>query len=258
MAKLPLAKKSLGQHWLEDDTSLDAMVQSAQVVSSDTILEIGPGTGTLTDKLIATGANILALEFDQQRLQELKRKYNKVGNVQLIAGDIRRFDFANLPKNYKIVANIPYYLTANLLRILTDISNQPEIAVLLVQKEVAQKVVAKPGDLSQVAIFTQVVYQPTLDLIVPAQLFIPPPKVDSQILILTKRQVPLFSINDVFTRVVKAGFSEKRKKLRTSLSGGLGISKFDAEVLLQKANINLDARAQELELIQWHKLSLFL
>lgn len=256
-SKLPLARKSLGQHWLTDPGSLAAMVEAAKVVSADTVLEIGPGTGTLTDELVATGAKVKALEFDQARLRDLKHKYRHKlgGQVGLEFGDIRTYDLNLMPAEYKIVANIPYYLTANLLRKLVDISNKPTCAVLLVQKEVAERVAATAGSLSQLAVFVQVYYSVELGQIVPAELFVPPPKVDSQILVLIRRQEPLFSVGEQFFRVVKAGFSARRKKLRSSLSAGLGISLTAAERLLVDSGIDPGKRAQELDLGDWHRLA---
>lgn len=252
---LPFAKKSLGQHWLEDEISLSAMVEAAHIAETDTVLEIGPGTGTLTEKLAATGARVIALEFDQQRYKELDRKYKKQDNIEVLQGDIRTYDLTHLPKSYKIVANIPYYLTANLLRKLVDAENQPLIAVLLVQKEVAQRIVAEKGDLSQVAVFTQVYYKPSLGQIVPADLFTPPPKVDSQILILNRREQSDFKLDGYFINTVKAGFSQKRKKLRSSLTHGLGIKREQAEQLLAGAHLSPDSRAQELSIDDWRRLT---
>lgn len=253
---LPYAKKALGQHWLHDKSSLKSMVQSAHVSANDIVLEIGPGTGLLTDQLAQTGAKIIALEYDKQRYNQLIQKYKNTHNIQVIYGDIRKFDFNSLPKSYKIVANIPYYLTTNLLRLLVDTKNKPQLAVLLVQKEVAQRVVASAGNLSQVAIFTQIYYLTKLGKIVPAQLFVPPPKVDSQIIILQKWPEPLIKTNEYFTKVIKAGFSQKRKKLITSLADGLGISKQQIKQSMLQANVNLDVRAQELSLDQWQKLTI--
>lgn len=255
MSSLPFAKKNLGQHWLEDEISLQAMIRAGQISSNDTVLEIGPGTGTLTEQLILTGAKIIALEFDRQRFLELQLKFHLSSRVDIINGDIRTFDLNSLPKNYKIVANIPYYLTANLLRKLVNSNNKPCLVVLLVQKEVAMRINKSPGDLSQLAVFTQVYYQPSLSQVVPKNLFIPVPKVDSQILVLTRRKQPLVLFDEYFIKVVKAGFAEKRKKLYTSLSKGLSINKNLIKNYLAVAKINVNVRAQELSLQQWQDLS---
>ena len=168
-----------------------------------------------------------------------------------------RFNFSELPTNYKIVANIPYYLTSGLLRLLSEASNPPQIAVLLVQKEVAQRVCAEPGQTSLLSISTQMYFEVALGKIVPAALFTPPPKVDSQILILRRRETPYFGSIDskLLFRVVKAGFSERRKKLRSSISGGLGIPKDHIDTFMQNAGISGNLRAQNLSLDNWLTLA---
>ncbi len=256
MSKFPEAKKALGQHWLEDEESLADMVRAGEVCASDTVLEIGPGTGTLTEKLTETNANIIALEFDRARYKDLIRIYKDSANVVIKEGDIRAFNLNDLSPDYKIIANIPYYLTANLLRILSESDNMPKIAVLLVQKEVAQRVGANPGELSILAVFTQIHYDVSLGRIVPAQLFSPPPKVDSQILILHRKSESRSSqIPPQLTRVIKAGFSQKRKKLVNNLATGLGLGKEDISKILQDCNLRADIRAQQLTLGQWEKIS---
>ena len=249
------AKKSLGQHWLEDKASLEAMCDAAEVITGDNILEVGPGRGSLTTSLLEHGAKVIAVELDERLAQDLTERF-KDRSLILNMLSILDFDFSTLPADYKIVANIPYYLTSHLLRQLSETPNQPSVAVLLVQKEVAERVVAAPGDMSILSVAVQFYYEVSVGQVVPAKLFTPPPKVDSQILILKKRERPLFADVDTekFFRLVKAGFSERRKKLRSSLSGGLGISKQEAENLLQKANIDPNLRPQELSLADWHRL----
>ncbi len=250
-----VAKKSLGQHWLTDSNTLEAMCDAAAVVTGDNILEIGPGRGSLTASLLSRGAKVVAVELDERLATDLKRKF-KDQPFTLNMLSIIDYDLSSMPADYKIVANIPYYLTNHLLRLLVDTSAQPLQAALLVQKEVAERVVAKPGEMSIVAVAVQLFYKPSLGRIVPAQLFEPPPKVDSQILMLKRRKQPLFddTETDKFMRIVKAGFSAKRKKLRSSLAGGLRITKPEAEKLLQKAKIDPNQRAQELTLNNWHDL----
>lgn len=245
------AKKSLGQHWLNDKASLKAMVEAANVRASDTILEIGSGYGALTRELLATGAKVVAIEKDESLAAILK-----YDNLEVIVGDVLEFDFGTLPADYKIAANIPYYITAHLLRLLGETTNKPAKAALLVQKEVAERVCAAAGEMSILAVSVQLFYEPSLGKLVPAHLFTPPPKVDSQILTLSRRAEPLFTNLDVakYMRIVRAGFGEKRKKLRSSLAGGLGVSKAEADSLLEKAGINGDLRAQNLGLEDWHKL----
>jgi 16S rRNA (adenine1518-N6/adenine1519-N6)-dimethyltransferase len=244
-------KKSLGQHWLHDEASLQAMVEAARVGSGDTVLEIGPGLGTLTEKLLATGARVHAVEFDEPLIAGLKKKFAAYKDAFTIEhGDILQFDFQTLPTGYKVAANIPYYLTSNLLRRMVESPNPFSTAALLVQKEVAERVCAKPGDMSLLSVSVQLYAEAALGM------FTPPPKVDSLILILQYRPEPLFKLEkpEQFFRLVKAGFSERRKKLRSSLSGGLHISKTDAEALLHAAGIDPNLRAQALSLQDWYAL----
>lgn len=235
-------------------SSLEAIADAAMLTQQDTVLEIGPGTGTLTNVLIKKVGHVVALEFDKQRAQSLTRQYAGNSKITVKEGDIRSFDLSPLSRGYKIVANIPYYLTANLLRKLVDADNKPQIASLLVQKEVAERVCAQPGSLSQVAVFVQIFYDVSLGEMVPAYLFTPPPKVDSQVLVLQRRVTPLIEVDDAFIKLVKAGFGEKRKKLRSSLSGGLQMQKSDIETALSDAGLSPDSRAQELSIVQWQAL----
>lgn len=252
----PLAKKSLGQHWLEDHDALVAMVRAGHVDVGDEVLEIGPGYGTLTEYLLAAGASVTALEFDDSLVPGLLKKFANIPELSVEQGDIRSFDFTTMPPDYKIIANIPYYLTSNLIQLISETPNQPEYAVLLMQKEVAERVVARPGDMSILSVTAQFYWEASLDMLVGAELFTPPPKVDSQILVLKRRVEPLFQDVDPkqFFRLVKAGFSQKRKTLLNSLSGGLAISKDEVQQLLAAANIDPTRRAQTVSLEEWATL----
>lgn len=251
-------KKQLGQHWLEDKDTLDKIVAYAEISNQDQILEIGPGLGSLTQVLLNKQARVTAIEFDNELASSLVKKLNDPdGRLTVVSQDILKFDLTTLPANYKVVANIPYYLTSNLLRLLGETNNPPILAVLLVQKEVAQRVCAKPGEMSLLSVATQMYFEVGLGQIVASNLFTPPPKVDSQILVLRRRKQPLFAGQnpDIFFRVVKAGFSERRKKLRSSLSGGLQISKQQADALLQDVPLDGDLRAQNLSIEDWLNLT---
>lgn len=251
MSDLPFAKKSLGQHWLTDYTSLSAMCEAVDVQDDDAILEIGPGVGTLTELLVERADTVVAVEFDE----ELARKLPKLvpdSNLKVVRQDILKFDLTSMPKQYKLVANIPYYLTSNLIRTLSESSNPPSHAALLVQKEVAVRVNAPPGRMSLLSVTAQFYWETSLGMKVPAALFTPPPKVDSQILILKHRETPPFDVDPKsFFRLVKAGYSNRRKTLSNSLSGGLQLTKPATNELLEKAGINPGARPQELSLEQW-------
>ncbi len=251
----PIPKKSLGQHWLEDDAALDAMLEAVDIQSHDTVLEIGPGLGTLTRKLVNTAKQVVAVEFDSVLALSLPQRIS-VNNLQVVEQDILQFDYTSLPVGYKLVANIPYYLTSNLIRTLSETSHPPSQAAILVQKEVAQRVAAPAGAMSLLSITAQFYWQVSLGRIVKADLFTPPPKVDSQILILERRAERLFPDADPkqFFRLAKAGFGERRKTMRNSLSGGLGLEKSQTEALLKAANLDPGLRAQSLNLEQWNNL----
>lgn len=264
----PTPKKSLGQHWLTDEASLNAMLAAAEVGPNDTVLEIGPGLGSLTSVLTNTVQEVVAVEFDAALAAGLPKRV-PAANLRTVQQDILRFDLTSLPPDYKVVANIPYYLTSNLVRVLSESSNPPLLAALLVQKEVAERLAAGPGNLSILGVTAQFYWQVSLGPLVQAKLFTPPPKVDSQIVVLKRREQSPFagSTNGagapaepfdtrLFFRLVKAGFGAKRKTLLNSLSAGLRISKEETGQLLQTAGINPQLRAQNLSLEDWHKLYL--
>jgi len=248
-------KKSLGQHWLHDEASLAAMCEAAGVQSGDTVLEIGPGLGTLTELLVRRAKQVIAVEFDGKLAKELPKRV-KADNLQVISQDILGFDFTSLPHDYKLVANIPYYLTSNLIRVISETPNPPQSATILVQKEVAQRVAAEPGAMSLLSVTAQFYWQVSLRREVRAELFTPPPKVDSQILIMARRPVPLFPNVDAkdFFRLIKAGFAQRRKTLLNSLSSGLHLDRDKVQAICQKAGIEPARRAQTLSLDEWHSL----
>lgn len=255
MSELPFAKKSLGQHWLTDFATLSAICDAAELTDDDTVLEIGPGVGTLTELLCERAGRVVAVEFDDRLAAELPRRVPE-SNLEVVHRDILSFDLTSLPAGYKIVANIPYYLTSNLIRVLSETTNPPACAVLLVQKEVANRVSAAPGDMSLLSVTAQFYWQATPGIVVPASLFTPPPKIDSRLLILKRRDTPLFPDVDAkqFFRLVKAGFNNRRKTLLNSLSGGLQLEKPAVSQLLAAANIPPTTRPQELSLDQWYSL----
>lgn len=248
-------KKELGQHWLHDPESLVAMADGIDIQKTDTILEIGPGLGTLTAELAQRAKKVIAVELDADLARQLPGRVPAT-NLTVVQQDVLRYDLSMLPKGYKIAANIPYYLTSNLLRVLCESSNPFSKAALLVQKEVAERAAAEPGDMSLLSVSVQFYCEVRLGRTVPAELFTPPPKVDSQILLLTYRQTPLFADVDTkqFFRVVKAGFAQRRKTLLNSLSAGLHLGRKETEAVLEAADIFPAARAQNLSLAQWHQL----
>lgn len=251
-----MPNKSLGQHWLKDRLILEAIADSAEITSDDTVLEIGPGLGTLTSVLLSRAKEVIAVEFDSELARKLPGQFPGK-NLTVHNQDILSFDLSQLPAGYKVVANVPYYITSKIVQLLMTSTNKPSIAVLLVQKEVAERLAATPGDMSILAISAQLFAKVSLGELVPAEYFTPPPKVDSQVVVMCSRATPLVSPEQekAFFRMVKAGFSAKRKMLRSSLAGGLGIEKSDAEALLAGAGISPDARAEDLSIEKWIDLS---
>ncbi len=247
--------KSLGQHWLHDRAVLSHIAECAEVGPDDTVLEIGPGLGTLTSELLRRAKNVIAVEFDKDLAAKLPGQFPGK-NLEVINEDILTYDLSQLQDGYKVVANVPYYITSKIVQKLMTADNKPATAVLLVQKEVAQRIAAEPGDMSILAISAQVYAKASLGDVVPAELFTPPPKVDSQVVVLKTRETPLVAPGEEreFFRIVKAGFSAKRKKLRSSLAGGLGIAKQDAEKTLENAGISPDSRAEDLAIDDWQRL----
>ena len=248
-------KKSLGQHWLKDPDILADIAEAAELTSDDVVLEIGPGLGTLTSRLLARANSVTAVEFDADLARKLPGQFPGK-KLTVVNQDILQFDLSQLPKNYKVVANVPYYITSKIVEKLMTAENKPSIAVLLVQKEVAERIAAEAGNMSILSVSVQIFAEVELDIEVPRQFFTPPPKVDSQVVVLRTRDNPLITSEDQrdFFRIVKAGFSAKRKKLRSSLSGGLGIDKSVAEELLKNAGISPDARAEDLSIEDWRRL----
>jgi len=248
--------KQLGQHWLKDRKVISKIVSYANLTKDDTVLEIGPGLGTMTSELLRQADKVIAVEFDKNLASNLPSQFPGK-NLEVVNQDILSFNFNNLPKGYKVVANIPYYITNKIVNALLNAENKPSKIVLLVQKEVAERLASKPGDMSVLAISAQVYSDVRLGEIVPASMFTPPPKVDSRVVVLDMKQSDFFNdINEKdFFRVVKAGFLAKRKKLRSSLSGGLNLSKSEIEQLFESVGIDANKRAESLTLDDWRSLT---
>lgn len=248
-------KKSLGQHWLKDRFVLGDIADAADISSEDTVLEIGPGLGTLTSELLRRAKKVVAVELDESLAAKLPGQFPGTA-LEVVNQDILNFDLGQLPKDYIVVANVPYYITSKIIKHLMTAANRPKTTVLLIQKEVAERLAAEPGDMSILAISAQVYATVELDQVVPAEYFTPPPKVDSQVVVLHTLPTPLITEDEekAFFRLVKAGFVAKRKKLRSSLSAGLAVSKSTAEEWLRQADINPDARAEMLSVEDWQRL----
>lgn len=248
--------KSLGQHWLKDRAILEAIADDAEIAETDIVLEIGPGLGTLTSVLLARAEKVVAVEFDSELARKLPGQFPGK-NLTVANQDILSFDLDKLPSGYKVVANVPYYITSKIVQKLMTADNKPGLAVLLVQKEVAERIAATPGDMSMLSLSAQVFAEASLGVEVSREYFTPPPKVDSQVVVLRTRPEPIIPVGDqpAFFRMTKAGFVAKRKKLRSSIAAGLAISKPAAEELLLHAGIDPDKRAEDLSIEDWRRLA---
>jgi 16S rRNA (adenine1518-N6/adenine1519-N6)-dimethyltransferase len=251
--------KSLGQNFLLDETALHQVIDAANVTSQDVVLEIGSGLGSLTRCLAVIAHTVVAVEVDSSLIPVLKQVIAQFSNVHVIEGDILSLDPAQLvsQSQYLVVANIPYYITSALIRHLLEASLQPRRLVLTIQQEVAKRICATPGDMSLLALSVQVYGHPEIIAHIPAGAFYPPPKVDSAIIRIDLFPSPLIpsAMLDAFFRLIKAGFSQKRKTLRNSLAGGLRLSPPVVEALLYNAHIDPMRRAETLSLPEWHQLT---
>lgn len=251
--------KGLGQNFLEDPTALEKIVTAADVQPTDTVLEIGPGLGSLTRYLAASAKAVVAVELDQHLLPPLKSVLAPYTNVRLIHGDILEVSPNDLihEQDYIVVANIPYYITSALIRHLLESKAKPRRIVLTIQKEVAKRICEKPGDLSLLALSVQVYGRPYIAADIPADAFFPPPSVDSSVLCIDIYPAPLIPVEllETFFKLSKAGFSQKRKTLRNALSAGLQMPPSAAAELLTSADIDPQRRAETLSMEEWQRLS---
>jgi 16S rRNA (adenine1518-N6/adenine1519-N6)-dimethyltransferase len=253
------AHKGLGQNFLQDPLALEAIVSAAEIQPADTVLEIGPGLGSLTRYLAAAAREVVAVELDEDLLPPLKDVLSRDPNIRLIHGDILKLSPGELiaEDNYLVVANIPYYITSAVIRHLLESDRKPRRIVMTIQKEVAERICAKPGDLSLLALSVQVYGKPRIAAHIPAEAFFPAPKVDSAVLVIEIYRSPLIREEylDTFFKLIKAGFGQKRKTLRNSLSSGLHIAPSEAAELLGRANIDPQRRAESLSLAEWSDLT---
>lgn len=253
------AHKGLGQNFLQDPLALESIVAAAEIRPTDTVLEIGPGLGSLTRYLAVAAKEVIAVELDEKLISPLKTVLSPYQNVQIIHGDILKLSPKDViaENDYLVVANIPYYITSAVIRHLLESGSKPRRIVLTIQKEVARRICAKPGDMSLLALSVQVYGTPLIAAHIPAEAFFPAPKVDSAVLVIDIYPTPLLKeeLLDTFFKLVKAGFGQKRKTLRNSLSSGLHISPINAAELLTRANIDPQRRAETLSIAEWERLS---
>ena len=248
----------MGQNFLVEQKALKKIVNSAELSKEDTVLEIGAGLGSLTRLLALAAGEVKAVEIDQRLLPVLNEVVKPYQNVQVIAGDILALDPGLIigKSGYVVVANIPYYITSAIIRHLLENPVKPSRMVLTMQREVAERICAEPGDLSLLALSVQVYGTPHISAIIPAQAFYPAPKVDSASLRVDLHPQPIFNDRqrEQFFTLIRAGFSQKRKKLRNTISAGLHLPAETAADLLRAAGIDPGRRAQTLSLVEWKTL----
>ena len=270
------AKKSLGQNFLKDEAVLDRIIKAANLSKEDVVVEIGPGHGALTEKLAQVCGKVIAIEIDERLVEVLHTKLVDNQNIEIIAGDILKINLPELiiehgldKTGYKVVANLPYYITSPIVRLLLETKYPPMEMVVMVQKEVAERIVAKKGAMSILAVSVQYYAKPEFLFTVFKESFEPKPKVDSAILKISsisssplgedvrrtdEGSVAIKEETKKFFRIVRAGFSAKRKTLINNLANGLQLEKKLVEEKLVSLGFPPNTRAQELGVEDWRKL----
>jgi 16S rRNA (adenine1518-N6/adenine1519-N6)-dimethyltransferase len=254
-----IPKKSLGQNFLHDPNALDKIVELADITPDTTVLEIGPGTGNLTRRLAQEADQVIAVEVDDRLVPLLQHEFAMSENVQIIHADILEANITDLVGEfpYVVVANLPFYITSAILRHLLESAHKPQRMVVTVQREVAERLVAEPGDLSLLAVSVQFYGSPHIAMRLNPAAFWPRPDVESTVVRIDVYPSPPVEVpgEKSFFRVVRAGFGQKRKQLRNSLSAGLHLEKGQVDDLLGQAGIAPQRRAETVSLEEWAALT---
>jgi 16S rRNA (adenine1518-N6/adenine1519-N6)-dimethyltransferase len=253
-------RKGLGQNFLTDPSALNRIVSAADLSPDDVVVEVGAGLGTLTRLLAERAGQVIALEVDDRLLEVLVEQSADLPNVEIVRCDVLQFSGPGPAHHgYKVVGNLPYYITSAVLRHFLDRESRPRIMVVTVQREVAERITAGPGRMSLLAVSVQFYGLPRIVARIPAGAFYPSPKVDSAVVRIDVGDQPAVPLNQgvddaAFFRVVRAGFSQKRKTLRNSLSAGLGFAPALIERVLGEAGVDPRRRAETLSLDEWAKV----
>ena len=253
--------KGLGQNFIADQAVVEKIVAAAELDSDDIVLEIGAGLGTMTTLLARDAGRVAAVELDQRLIPVLQSELAGLDNVTLTQGDILALDPAalvgGLDLPYKVVANLPYYITSAVLRHLLECASKPRRMVLTVQREVAERIVAKPGRMSLLAVSVQFYGRPKLLFRIKPGSFYPAPRVQSAVVRVDVPTTPPVLVEDegVFFRIVKAGFSQRRKQLRNALSAGLRQQPAEVAARLKQVDVDPRRRAETLNLDEWARIS---
>lgn len=249
------ANKTYGQHFLMDETILEDMIDEAGVSAGDVVLEVGPGIGNLTERLLQHKAEVLSIEKDPQFLPVLTALAQEHENLSYEVTDILHVNFSERLKGlpYKVIANIPYYITGKIVQLFMHAPHKPKSLTLLMQKEVAYNIAAKPGEMNLVAISVQLYADARVVCVVPAHKFHPAPKVDSAVIHITLRDKPKYKVKDEtkLFRILRACFSGKRKQLHNTLTNNLLLDKVVVADVLAKLKIDPAIRPQQLAIEQW-------
>jgi 16S rRNA (adenine1518-N6/adenine1519-N6)-dimethyltransferase len=258
------ARKGLGQHFLIDGEVLKLITSAAELSPGDVVVEVGPGLGILTKELARQAGWVIAIELDNKLAAMLKQTLASFNNITIINDDVLKIEpgallnqqkarFPQAINSYKVVANLPYYITSPVLRHFLEASAKPKIMLVMVQKEVANAIAAKPGEMSLLSVSVQFYGEPRIISYVPAQCFYPAPEVDSAILRIDLYPQPAVAVTDVgsFFEFLRAGFTAPRKQITNSLAQGLGLPKAEVLPLLERANIVPQRRAETLTLGEW-------
>jgi 16S rRNA (adenine1518-N6/adenine1519-N6)-dimethyltransferase len=261
-----IPKKSLGQHFLASPSALSKIVSAGDIQADDIVVEVGPGKGVLTEALLKVAGKVIAIEKDRGLVAHLKERFSTEiasGKLDLIEGDILEFKpellaFYSKELSYKVIANIPYYITNAIIRLFLETKIQPEVLVLLIQKEVAERIVARDKKESILSIAVKAYGTPKIMAKVPAGAFFPPPKVDSAIILVHTISKKLFkkTTEALFFKVVRGGFAHKRKKALGNLKGIF--PKKDLVSIFKEANLDTNVRSEDLTLTDWVTLSTLL
>ncbi len=256
------AKKSLGQNFLRDADIIDGILEIADLGSEDRVLEIGPGTGALTSHLLARVASVIAVEIDHDMVVRLGETFRESKGLSLLEANILDMDLGTYLRDagfedgkYKIIANIPYYITAPIIRLLLSLAIRPERMVLMVQEEVADRLSAAPGDMSLLSLMAQYYADVSKERFVPRSAFIPEPKVDSAVIRLVPKRPYSKDTDRILFRTARAGFAARRKTLANNLSSAFHIERKQAEEMIVGIGLGRLVRAQELSVENWIALS---
>ena len=260
------ARKGLGQHFLVDGEVLERIVSAARLTPDDIIIEVGPGLGILTKELAKKAGRVVAIELDDKLARLLNKTLASFVNITIINNDILNLDPQDVLEglkdrppasdSYKVVANLPYYIASAVLRHFFEALHKPQVMVVMVQKEVAEAITAKPGKMSLLSVSVQFYGEPKIIGYVPPESFYPAPEVSSAVLKIDIYPEPLVDVADEagFFKVVRAGFTAPRKQIANSLAQGMGRDKGDILPLLNKAGITPQRRAETLGIEEWAEL----